>query len=326
MQKAVFTTMQLSGDMAKQPALAALIYARTSGPDSMSARDQIDICRRRCQERGWQVRYVLKDEGMSGGDAERPGYQALWEHATSGSIGVLVTWKMDRIARSLAEMSNLEEALRECGVSLHSCTELVDTTTAQGRFIFGILASAGELERGLAGERVRSMLSERARRGMWMHRTPPFGYCFGKNRCLRINEAEAAAVRRCFALHHIHKSYSETAAALNHEKMWRRGKRWTAGTVQRILENRLHVGEFRHWGHKLARANLRIVDDDVWNQAQETKQTNARAGQRASESVRRQSIKNVFDQYIDGLDHLDDNAELRPVSGTRKRRARANQT
>src|ERR1041384_3423709 len=87
----------------------AAIYARTSGIDSKSVREQVDICRRRAQERSWHVRYILSDEGMSGGDPSRPGYNALWDHIQEQRIDVLVTWKIDRIARSLAEMSALEE-------------------------------------------------------------------------------------------------------------------------------------------------------------------------------------------------------------------------
>lgn len=302
-------------------AVNAAIYARTSGPQSASIPDQISICRKRCEERGWKVRFILKDEGMSGGDPSRPGYQALWDHIDAGEVDVLVTWKMDRIARSLAEMASIEEALRELGVSLHSCTELVDTTNAQGRFVFGILASASELERSLGRDRVMSILSERAARGMWMHATAPFGYCLGKGRSLRILPPEAAVVESVFDVHARLGSYSEVASALNQQGVLRRNRRWTAGTIQRVLTNTMHVGHYEHWGNKVNNPRLRVVSDAAWELSASRRRERPRAGAPASQVVRDAAIERVFDQYLKGLEFLDAEPTMPRVVGATRSRA-----
>ncbi|MCA1812039.1 MAG: recombinase family protein, partial [Halobacteriales archaeon] len=131
------------------------IYARQSTPKQHSIDEQVLLCRQRAQERGWRVTHILKDDGLSGRDATRPAFQRLLDLAEQGLIDVVVAWKIDRLARSLAHAAAVEEILREHNVGIHSCTEPIDTTTPVGRFVFGNLANAAQLELDLIKERIR---------------------------------------------------------------------------------------------------------------------------------------------------------------------------
>ena len=70
-----------------------------------------------------------------------------------------MVYRYDRFARSLRQLVNALcefDALRIQFVSLH---EGVDTSTPNGRLVFGIFASIAEFERELIRERVRSGLA-----------------------------------------------------------------------------------------------------------------------------------------------------------------------
>lgn len=66
----------------------------------------------------------------------------------------LVVWKIDRLARSLRDLLDIMETLRESGCSFRSLTEPIDTSTSMGVFVLQILGAVAQLERSIIRERV----------------------------------------------------------------------------------------------------------------------------------------------------------------------------
>lgn len=65
----------------------------------------------------------------------------------------LVIWKLERLGRNLAHLIHLTTKLLEQEVGLISLNDPINTTTAQGRLVFGIFASLAKFERELIRER-----------------------------------------------------------------------------------------------------------------------------------------------------------------------------
>lgn len=78
---------------------------------------------------------------------------------------VLIIWKLDRPGRYLAHLIHLTNALIEKKVGLISLNDPIDTSTAQGRMIFGIFATLAEFERELIRERTQARLTSARARG-----------------------------------------------------------------------------------------------------------------------------------------------------------------
>jgi DNA invertase Pin-like site-specific DNA recombinase len=70
----------------------------------------------------------------------------------------------DRFARSLRQLVNALEDFRALGIEFVSIHEGVDTSTPNGRLVFGIFATIAEFERELIRERVRSGIAGHARK------------------------------------------------------------------------------------------------------------------------------------------------------------------
>lgn len=119
-------------------------YARVSTldqhPETQAAALQAAGCER-----------IFTDHGVSGAKASRPQLDAALAYLREGDQ--LVVWKLDRLGRSVSHLVHVIEALRERGVQFVSLTEGFDTTTAQGRLLFHILAALAEMERELIRER-----------------------------------------------------------------------------------------------------------------------------------------------------------------------------
>lgn len=88
---------------------------------------------------------------MSGARDDRPGLAALMEFVRDGDT--VVVWKLDRLGRDMLHIVQTVKALTDRGVTLVSVTDGIDSSTAAGRMMIGVLGSLAEYERELIKER-----------------------------------------------------------------------------------------------------------------------------------------------------------------------------
>lgn len=88
---------------------------------------------------------------MSGARDDRPGLAELLAYVRDGDT--VVVWKLDRLGRNLAHILATVKKLTEKGVTLVSVTDGIDSSTAAGRMMIGVLGSLAEYERELIKER-----------------------------------------------------------------------------------------------------------------------------------------------------------------------------
>src|ERR1039458_6687821 len=116
------------------------MYCRVSTKDQTTENQLLDL-RKYCEARGWQIVVECIDHGISGARDDRPQLNAIMDLARKRKIDTLLVWRFDRFARSLLHLVNSLEELRRLGVDFVSYQESVDTPTAQGRMVFGVMAS-----------------------------------------------------------------------------------------------------------------------------------------------------------------------------------------
>ena len=88
---------------------------------------------------------------MSGARDDRPGLAALMDQLRAGDT--VVVWKLDRLGRNMLHILETVKALTEMGVTLVSPSDRIDSSTAAGRMMIGVLGSLAEYERELVKER-----------------------------------------------------------------------------------------------------------------------------------------------------------------------------
>ena len=102
----------------------------------------------------------------SGRKDDRPGLRACLKALQPGNT--LVVWKLDRLGRDLKHLINTVDDLNKRGVGfkvLAGAGAQIDTTTANGRLIFGIFAALAEVESELIRERTKAGLAAARARG-----------------------------------------------------------------------------------------------------------------------------------------------------------------
>src|SRR5258708_3527443 len=77
----------------------------------------------------------------------------------------LVVWKLDRLGRSLKDLIETLNLLKERGVDFISLTENIDTSTPGGKLIFHLMGALAEFERDLIRERTLAGLAAARARG-----------------------------------------------------------------------------------------------------------------------------------------------------------------
>jgi|TARA_B100001939_G_scaffold324476_1_gene316511 DNA invertase Pin-like site-specific DNA recombinase len=107
---------------------------------------------------------------ISGSRRARPELDKMLEQLRNGDV-VTVT-KYDRLARSLKDLLEIVEAIRDRGAGFRSLAEDIDTTTPAGRLVFHVFASIAQFERERISERTMEGLAAARKRGRVGGRPP----------------------------------------------------------------------------------------------------------------------------------------------------------
>jgi len=137
-------------------------YIRVSKSDGSQA---LDLQRDALLDAGVDPERIYKDLA-SGRKDDRPGLQACLKALQPGNT--LVVWKLDRLGRDLKHLINTVDDLNKRNIGfrvLAGAGAQIDTTTANGRLIFGIFAALAEFEAELIRERTKAGLAAARARG-----------------------------------------------------------------------------------------------------------------------------------------------------------------
>ena len=227
----------------------------------------------------WQILRFYEDGGYSGKDTNRPALQALLADCERGKFEVVITYKLDRITRSLADFFDLDRLFLDHGVSFISVKEQFDTSSPMGRAMRNIALTFAELEREMVAERVKDKMVAQVRQGRWPGGNVPFGYD-AKDGKLVVNEVEADVVRMMFEEYLRTKSLGAVrdkviALGVGTKRVrFRDGRErnlahdWSRQKVSYILRNRVYLRELNYDGIRVPGSHPPVVDAESFALAQ----------------------------------------------------------
>lgn len=137
-------------------------YIRTSKKDQNPDLQRKDLLAFGCEK--------VFEEQMSSRKEDRPALRAAMNYCREGDD--LVVWKLYRFGRSLRELIDLVNGLREQGVEFVSLRESIDTTTPGGKLVFHVFGAVAEFEKYLILERTMAGLEAARARGRKGGRKP----------------------------------------------------------------------------------------------------------------------------------------------------------
>src|SRR4051812_41172678 len=266
-----------SSDRAERPLIRKLrcaVYTRKSSEEGLEQEfNSLDAQREACEAyvasqraEGWLLVADRHDDGgFSGGTLERPALQRLLADIEDGRVDVVVVYKIDRLSRSLMDFARLVEVFDRTGATFVSVTQSFNTTTSMGRLTLNVLLSFAQFEREGIGERIRDKFAASRAKGMWMGGWAPLGYDV-KERKLVLNEAEAETVRMVFERFVKIGSATALALALRREGVTTKQRKLVnKGSLYKLLNNRIYVGEAVHKGQSYPGEHAAIIDRALWD-------------------------------------------------------------
>jgi DNA invertase Pin-like site-specific DNA recombinase len=180
--------------------MKAAIYGRVS-TTAQDTNLQMREVRQFVQRRGWQIAEEYIDKGISGSKEKRPALDKLMSEAKRRRFDAVVVYRYDRFARSLRHLVNALGEFRALGIEFVSIHEGVDTSTPNGRLVFGIFASIAEFERELIRARVRSGLAAAKERGIQLGRPALRKFSVADIRRLRRDRRKGMPFQKLAQLH-----------------------------------------------------------------------------------------------------------------------------
>jgi site-specific DNA recombinase len=274
--------------------LRCAVYTRKSSEEGLeqefnSLHAQREACEafiRSQRHEGWLcLPQAYDDGGFSGGTLDRPALQRLLTDIGEGKIDVVVTYKIDRLTRSLRDFAKITEIFEARGGSFVSVTQQFNTTTSMGRLTLNVLLSFAQFEREVAGERIRDKIAASKKKGWWMGGMPPLGYRV-HDRKLVVIPGEAETVRHIFrryvALGSVRLLQEELETQGVTSKSWTSssGRHWggkpiARGALYLLLQNRIYRGEIVHKDQHYPGEHESIIDPELWEAAQAKLAANA---------------------------------------------------
>ncbi len=247
---------RLSRDDATNPARAKNYIP---GDESVSIENQYEMLSRFVMLNGWVEVRTYKDDGYSGGNFQRPGFQRMLEDAKAGVINLILVKDLSRLGRDFVEVGRYTDVIfPSLGCRFVSVLDSLDTEGDSTDMLhFRSLMNDYHLKD--LSSKIKSVLRAKMRDGQYLAAYAPYGYRKSDKdkHKLVIDEESAAVVRTMYEQRQAGMAYGKIAAALNNEGVlsprwyWaihygngicRFSKLWTSTTVKNILNDPVYTG------------------------------------------------------------------------------------
>ena len=231
------------------------IYVRVSTQrqaQSQTIEQQVERLQAYIRDQGWvlEAEQIYQDNGYSGAKLNRPGLDALRDHAALADFDLVLITAPDRLARNYVHQVLIIEDLAKRGISVQFLDRPM-SDDPNDQLLLQIRGAVAEYERTLIADRMRRGRLSKYRAGKlipWIQ--PPYGYRVDPDHprdpaLLHLDAADSAMVLQLFeeyleprsTLYSIAKRFSDLGIPTPTGKM-----RWNVSTIRGILTNTAYVG------------------------------------------------------------------------------------
>ncbi len=248
------------------------LYVRVStdlqAKEGDSLEEQEKELRKYCDYRDFNIYKLYIEKGKSGGNTNRPEYQAMIRDIKANKINAIIVKKIDRLSRSLLDFEALMVLLEAHSVDFISLREQFDTTTALGKAMLRITLIFAQLEREQTSERIKDVFAFRAEQGLYNGGVRPFGYdCLSSE--LVPHKHERKVVDFIFDTFLSTESTTRTSTLCNSAGFrLRTGQIWDARQIHKILTRPIYKGYVK-WNDQLyLGVHQPLVSEAKWDKVQ----------------------------------------------------------
>ncbi len=272
---------------------------------------------------GWALDEKEYFEGSNSGYKntlmKRETLQEALEDARNHEYDILAAYKDDRVGRRMWEMGSYIMALKSFGVDVYTVKDGLISPEADdimGQMMLALRYGNAQKSSSDTGMRVKDTAQKLVQKGKFMGGKAPYGYELVLSEelskhgralhMLKIIQEQAEAVKYIYTLS-LYKEYgsAKIAKILNEDRYYRQlapRDVWKGGTITSILTNPVYAGYVAYKRreringkyHRLdqedwiraeeANADIRIIEDEMWNLVQEKRRKRSEQYRRKPEN------------------------------------------
>lgn len=251
-------------------------YARVSTEEQKkygySIEAQVDKIKKYCELKEYQLVDMYIDEGFTASNMKRPRLLDLLNNLDK--IDAIVFTRLDRFSRNVLEANKMLATLQKHNVSMIAIEEEdINTTDADGLFMFQLKVSLAEREIKKTSERIRSVFEYKIKEGQVISGVTALGYKVatvdGIKRMIK-NEEEAPIVMDIFNYFLKYQSIRIVTERINEKYNIRKSYQ----VYNHLLKNEIYIGRYRN-NYNFCEP---YIDIDTFNKIQEIIKKNIRTG------------------------------------------------
>jgi site-specific DNA recombinase len=250
------------------------LYVRVSSrnqadADYSSLETQRERLEAYCQsQENYSIFRVYEDGGYSADSLDRPALKEMLRDIREGRLNCVLTYKIDRLTRSVRDFHQLMDLFDRCNVKFVSVTQSLDTQNPMGRLLRNVLLDFAQFEREMTADRTRDKMFQRAQKGLWNGGNVPYGYAV-ENKKLIINSKEADQLRFMFHRFAEVPSLSRLRDEL-HRRGWyaRSGKKWSKTALDYVLRNPIYCGLIRFNEQRFKGEQEALIEEVLYTKVQ----------------------------------------------------------
>lgn len=171
--------------------------------DSNSIQNQRSILEKYAKDNGFENTKVFVDDGFSGVNFERPGFQEMMARMENGEIGALITKDLSRLGRNYIEVGQYTEIIfPRLGVRYIAINDNYDSLYTEGNELAPFKNLFNEWYARDTSKKIRAVVKAKAERGERVSTQIPYGYMKDPERKnhLIIDPETAPVVKEIFSL------------------------------------------------------------------------------------------------------------------------------
>lgn len=227
----------------------AIAYYRFSShsQNEASIDQQRELAHAWADAHGFRIVKEYEDAAISGTTENRPGFQQMLSEVAKIRPRVLIMWKTDRLGRDKYVLAMAKRTIREAGCEIRLLAENIPTDGPEGVLIEGLMDAMAEYYSRQLSQNIQRGMDYNAQHALYNgHKL--FGYGVDKATKKYVVDPDTAPfVQRMFAEYAAGKAMQEICDELNAQGLrTTRGALFGVKTMNKMLQNRAYIGEYRH--------------------------------------------------------------------------------
>ena len=246
-------------------------YCRVSTEEQVkygfSIQAQKDALEKYCKDNNYKYEFYI-DEGISASSMKKR--KALQEMLEKCNVFDMILFtKLDRLSRNVLDANNINKILQDNKCTMKAIDEDdVDTSTADGMFMFNLKVSLAQREIGKTSERINFVFKNKRKNGEVTSGQKKYGYDI-VNKKFIINQAEAQNIVNLYK--YFVSVNGDLQLTYKYFIKYFKGKGQDA--MRNYLNDTAYIGKYKLYRKSIYLDNYipRIISEDLWNDVQRLK-------------------------------------------------------